>query len=525
MTSRGFGDDVAPSGQRASGPAGTAPPAEPPAPAPLPLLRRRLPPPVASEPRLALLIGNADYGTTRTAGLGSALGRLETPVADVGMLADLLASLGFAVETVANAELATMQDALAEFATRVDAAGADAVALVYFAGHGFQDAGAIHLLPIGADLPSRAYLRARTVSADDIVQALATTRRKANVILLDVCRTTPAGAEPRSRDITDGMAELKLPPGATMLVAYSTSAGATAADTVLAAGPVARQSPYAAALQQALPGLLHTNRRIYDVFFEAAERVRQDTGGTQSPALYVQGVAPPLNVTKADRKRFRTWVRGHRSWRERALRWVGAVALTVSIVTAGTTWFRSFPETRTVWLAASGLQALPWMRWHHQRPWFYASRIDGFLGSLGDNLCESDGAAADRFGITRKEWCTLPAHDIVERRAKSGHWNIQDEWQRAEEGDIVAMTLVAAARPPTDPELEDWQIEENRRRVLPIAMRAARAGWLPAWVVVHQWTQDPRNEAPVADGEILQGLLEAHRAGIATATVALHGKP
>ncbi|MFT2568446.1 caspase family protein, partial [Escherichia coli] len=81
--------------------------------------------------------------------------------------------------------------------------GRDAVAVVYFAGHGFQDEGINYLVPIGAELPSRAYLKARTLAVDDIVQALATTARKANVIVLDACRKSPLVVQPRTRDVTE----------------------------------------------------------------------------------------------------------------------------------------------------------------------------------------------------------------------------------------------------------------------------------------------------------------------------------
>lgn len=464
------------------------------------------------EPRLALLIGNERYTDNR----------LETPVADVRMLADLLVSLGFTVDRIENADRAAMHAALAAFAARLDEAGRDAVAVVYFAGHGFQDEGINYLVPIGAELPSRAYLKARTLAVDDIVQALATTARKANVIVLDACRKSPLVVQPRTRDVTEGLADLKLPPDVTMLVAYSTSAGSVAADDISLEGADGRRhSPYAAALRQALPGLLEPDRRIHDVFVEAAERVKRTSNGSQSPALYLQGVAPPLNATDADRERFKTWVRRRRSWRESGLQLVGAATLAALAIVAGLSWFMSYPETRNKWLAQSGLWRSHTFEWSCHAS---GSRIGQFL-TRACNACDDNGELKDRLGLTIRQWCNLPVHDIVQVLKRENRWDWDREYERAEAGDIIAMTLIAAEFDFTTGNLDPVLISEERRWRQAWAIRAARAGWMPAWPVMQQWNFNDDVNRTEPSPEILAGLLQARSLGIQPAKDALKGKP
>ncbi len=532
MTSRGFGEGVAQSGSDV--PAGELPRSVAAVPDP------EVHPPVSptnptsaarqAEPRLALLIGNARYasGTStprepfavRSATHADTLNSLETPVADVRMLADLLASLGFVTNKVENADRTAMRDALAAFAARLEAAGPDAVAFVYYAGHGFQDEGINYLIPIGAELDKRDRLRAETLAVDDIVQALVRHPRKANAIVLDACRKTPLGLRLRTRDVTQGLADLKLPPKATMLVAYSTSAGATAEDDVVSAdGNSSRHSPYATALMQSLPGLLEPDRRIYEVFVEAAERIKRATNDAQAPALYLQGVAPPLNATRADRRRFEKWRARQRNWRERSLQVVGALTVVVAVAAAGLLWYGSYPETRARWLAAGHVRALPWRAWQCSE-----TRIDGFLRPRGCEICSLADGERDRFGLTRQDWCRTAPYELLASLKRDGRWNQPAEFQLAESGDIVAMTLLAAGLDPNDFALEDWEISEARRSMLPLAVRAARAGWLPAWVIVQRLTADADAVSSVVNGEILQGLLDGHSAGIAPASAALAQK-
>lgn len=240
--------------------------------------------PSVGEPRMALLVGNAHY----------AQGALGNPVNDVRLIGGALSRLGFTVTTLEDADKPTFHGAVVDFCTRLEQAGSAAVALFYYAGHGIQHDGTNYLLPVNANIPSSRHLAVGALRVDEIVAELARMPRKANVIVLDACRNNPLpNMAASSRDVTQGLAALKLPAEG-MLVVYSTAAGEVAEDGE------SDRSPYATALVEALPGLLERGRRIHDVFVEAADRVRQATAGKQKPALYMHGSLPALVVAERD---------------------------------------------------------------------------------------------------------------------------------------------------------------------------------------------------------------------------------
>lgn len=240
--------------------------------------------PSGGEPRMALLVGNARYSQ----------GPLGNPVNDVRLIGGTLNRLGFTVTTLEDADKPTFHGAIVDFCTRLEQAGSGAVALFYYAGHGIQHDGTNYLLPVNASIPSSRHLAVGALRVDEIVAELARMPRKANVIVLDACRNNPLPSMAvSSRDVTQGLAALKLPAEG-MLVVYSTAAGEVAEDGK------SDRSPYATALAEALPGLLERGRRIHDVFVEAADRVREATDGKQKPALYMHGSLPALAVGERD---------------------------------------------------------------------------------------------------------------------------------------------------------------------------------------------------------------------------------
>ncbi|MGD9881965.1 MAG: caspase domain-containing protein [Reyranella sp.] len=227
---------------------------------------------------MALLVGNAHYSQSA----------LSNPVNDVRLVGNALRGLGFTATILEDADKPTFHGAVIDFCTRLEQAGSGSVALFYYAGHGIQHEGTNYVLPVNASIPSSRHLPAGALRVDEIVAELARMPRKANVIVLDACRNNPLpNMAVSSRDVTQGLAALKLPAEG-MLVVYSTAAGEVAED-----GDSDR-SPYATALVEVLPGLLERGRRIHDVFVEAADRVHQATAGKQNPALYMHGSLPPL---------------------------------------------------------------------------------------------------------------------------------------------------------------------------------------------------------------------------------------
>jgi Caspase domain/Bacterial SH3 domain len=217
--------------------------------------------PASAASRIALVIGNADYLYANA---------LPNPVNDANLLAGVLRSEGFEVTAVLDADQRTMKRAFSDFAARLQMAGPDAVALVYYAGHGVQFRGVNYLIPVDARLDTEAQLDIETLSADTIMQAIAAAGSKLNIVILDACRNSPFRS---FRAVTRGLAAIDAPQGT--LVAFSTAPGQAARD-----GAAGANSPYSAALGEMLrqPGL-----RIEDVFKRVRQRVSHETNGEQTP--------------------------------------------------------------------------------------------------------------------------------------------------------------------------------------------------------------------------------------------------
>jgi hypothetical protein len=113
----------------------------------------------------------------------------------------------------------------------------------------------------------------------------------------------------------------------------------------------------------------------------------------------------------------------------------------------------------------------------------------------------------------------------VQLLKRENRWDWDREYERAEAGDIIAMTLIAAEFDFTTGNLDPVLISEERRRRQAWAIRAARAGWMPAWPVMQQWNFNDDVNRTEASPEILAGLLQARSMGIQSAKDALKGKP
>ncbi|HEY4164936.1 MAG TPA: caspase family protein, partial [Dongiaceae bacterium] len=104
--------------------------------------------PALAEPRIALVIGNSNYGGD--------LGRLPNPVNDAELMSSTLRKLGFQVIKVTDADQRQMKRAIADFGTKLANAGSQAVGLFYYAGHGLQIDGENYIIPVHADIEKAA---------------------------------------------------------------------------------------------------------------------------------------------------------------------------------------------------------------------------------------------------------------------------------------------------------------------------------------------------------------------------------
>lgn len=195
--------------------------------------------PAQAEPRIALVMGNSNYGK----GIGS----LPNPVNDAALMAKALQQTGFQVTKVTDADWKQMKRAIQEFGDRLTAAGPQATGLFFYAGHGVQVQGMNYLVPVGADISKEADVKIETVSADDVLEQMEFAGSRVNIVILDACRNNPVGRSVRSA--SRGLAPMDSVRGT--FIAYSTSPGSVAADGAGA------NSPYTAALAKTIvqPGL------------------------------------------------------------------------------------------------------------------------------------------------------------------------------------------------------------------------------------------------------------------------------
>jgi uncharacterized protein len=178
--------------------------------------------------RVALIIGNADYGFSR----------LVNPINDARALASSLRELGFEVDLVENAALREFHAALETMAHNWKPGG---VGLFYFAGYAIQHQGINYLLPTDFSLDHRD-LAAHAIRLEGVLGALERAEFGFKLVILDACRSHPFGDIDGA--IGQGLA-LVDSPGET-LVAYCSAPSQVAFD---GAGP---NSPYTAALISAL---------------------------------------------------------------------------------------------------------------------------------------------------------------------------------------------------------------------------------------------------------------------------------
>jgi uncharacterized caspase-like protein len=222
-----------------------------------------------SEPRLALVIGNAAYGAPEAV--------LRNSVNDAREMAAVLRELDFEVMSSEDADHATMRRAIRQFEDRLRQA--KGVGLFYFAGHGAQLEGRNYLVPIGPRLLMETELRERTIDATELVQRLRDAGGRLNIVILDACRNNPlikpayvvrgAGAT------VLGLAPMR--PASGTLVAFATDAGRVASDGAADRG---RYTKYLVQYMRT-PGLT-----LEQVFKRVREAVEKDTNGKQVPVEY-----------------------------------------------------------------------------------------------------------------------------------------------------------------------------------------------------------------------------------------------
>jgi trehalose/maltose transport system substrate-binding protein len=221
-------------------------------------------PAAAKDIRVALVIGEGHYST---------VGELKNPPHDADSIAAALQEVGFQVDLEHDLTRDQMVARLQEFEGRAENAD---WSIIYFAGHGVEDASANYLIPVDARILSDSAVQDETISVNRTVRALGT-RARMRILFLDACR------ENRFRDTIPrftravsyrGLAPVDPANGA--VIEYAAQAGAVALDGE-------ENSPFAQAIVTRLrqPGL-----EVGKFFRLIRDDVVAATKGAQEPAFY-----------------------------------------------------------------------------------------------------------------------------------------------------------------------------------------------------------------------------------------------
>jgi hypothetical protein len=210
--------------------------------------------------RIALVVGNSRYSSSP----------LTNPVNDAELIAMTLMQVGFEVRLVQDGDQRAMKRAIQEFGATLEAAGASAVGLFYYAGHGVQLGGRNYLIPVGAEIQRDADVDIEAVSADWVIEQMRYARNRLNFVILDACRNNPFARSFRSAD--RGLAKMDAPAG--VLIAYSTAPGDVAADGD------GTHSPYS----EALAAAMRDSKEPAELMFKRVrDSVRRATADRQTP--------------------------------------------------------------------------------------------------------------------------------------------------------------------------------------------------------------------------------------------------
>jgi uncharacterized caspase-like protein len=218
----------------------------------------------AGESRVALVIGQSAY---------RAVPPLPNAANDARHMADLLTSAGFAVTAASDLSQNDMRQAISDFAAKVSAGGPDAVALVFYAGHGLQIDGENFLIPVDLDPKREADVPLQAVRLNDLLNTLGALHTRMRILMLDACRNNPFPA--LNGTTGHGLAIVDTKAGAPgSFISYSTSPGSEAEDGN------GEDSPYTTAV---LSIAKQPNLPIEQAFKQIRVAVNQATDGRQIP--------------------------------------------------------------------------------------------------------------------------------------------------------------------------------------------------------------------------------------------------
>ena len=165
------------------------------------------------EHRVALVIGNAAYKGNP----------LKNPVNDAVDVAASLRGYGFTVVERTNLTTKQVGPTLREFRSKLSPGS---VAVVFYAGHGVQIKGENYLPAVDAEIAGEEDVPMQSLSTRQIMDILAESKTRMNLVFLDACRDNPYARSFRSG--SRGLTKENAPSGT--LISFATRPGGVAAD-------------------------------------------------------------------------------------------------------------------------------------------------------------------------------------------------------------------------------------------------------------------------------------------------------
>jgi len=167
------------------------------------------------------------------------IGRLANPHNDIALLERVLKDLQSEVYSVRDGGFATLHHAVSSYVRRLRNAGQNAVAFFYFSGHGADEAGARHLIPIDVRPSDVEELWAALLRLTEVTRKLkAEAGNATHFIVFDACRNNSKLRKPGSRALVQARGFVPMLQETGMLVAYATAEGELASDLGSGAGRV-----------------------------------------------------------------------------------------------------------------------------------------------------------------------------------------------------------------------------------------------------------------------------------------------
>ena len=133
--------------------------------------------PAAAAKRVALVIGNSDYGHIID---------LKNPKNDADLMEQTLKDVGFEVVRHNNLDQRGMKQAMLDFGRKLKA-GAEA-SMFYYAGHGIELSGQNYLVPVDSDIQSQDEADIQNVSVNSFLALMENSGVPLNIVILDACR-------------------------------------------------------------------------------------------------------------------------------------------------------------------------------------------------------------------------------------------------------------------------------------------------------------------------------------------------